>query len=126
MRICQSKGGYGKNNFNNYWSRNVHAFALLDGAIDTSNSSPLTKAFRSLLGLFAELERDLIVLRTSEGREAARKSGKRFGPPAKITNEMKKNILKDLSKMGVVEVARKYNISHTSVGRIRKEADHEG
>ncbi len=40
-----------------------------------------SKVMRTMLGLFAEIERDLIVARTKEGLEAARKSGKILGRP---------------------------------------------
>ena len=95
----------------------------IDGSINTSDDSPMAKAFRALLGIFAELERDLIVSRTSEGREYAKKQGRRFGPPIKITDEIKKSVLRDLNNnKGVVETAKNHGISHTSVGRIKKES----
>lgn len=50
----------------------------LDGAIDTANESPLAKATISLLGTFAQLERDLILDRTSEGRSRAIAYGKKW------------------------------------------------
>jgi len=40
-----------------------------------------SKVMRTMLGLFAEIERDLIIARTKEGLEAARKSGKILGRP---------------------------------------------
>ena len=40
-----------------------------------------SKVMRTMLGLFAEIERDLIIARTKEGLEAARKSGKVLGRP---------------------------------------------
>ena len=40
-----------------------------------------SKVMRTMLGLFAEIEHDLIVARTKEGLEAARKSGKILGRP---------------------------------------------
>jgi len=40
-----------------------------------------SKVMRTMLGLFAEIEHDLIVARTKEGLEAARKSGKVLGRP---------------------------------------------
>jgi DNA invertase Pin-like site-specific DNA recombinase len=38
----------------------------LDGAIDTTNCSPFAQAQLNLIGTFAQLERDLIVQRTTE------------------------------------------------------------
>jgi DNA invertase Pin-like site-specific DNA recombinase len=40
-----------------------------------------SKVMRTLLGLFAEIERDLISARTKEGLAAAKASGKRLGRP---------------------------------------------
>src|SRR5690606_12676186 len=40
-----------------------------------------SKVMRTMLGLFAEIERDLIVARTKEGLAAAKASGKRLGRP---------------------------------------------
>src|SRR5660398_190657 len=40
-----------------------------------------SKVLRTMLGLFAEIERDLISTRTKEGLQAARASGKKLGRP---------------------------------------------
>jgi DNA invertase Pin-like site-specific DNA recombinase len=40
-----------------------------------------SKVLRTMLGLFAEIEHDLIVARTKEGLEAARAKGKQLGRP---------------------------------------------
>lgn len=40
-----------------------------------------SKVMRTMLGLFAEIERDLISARTKEGLAAAKASGKRLGRP---------------------------------------------
>jgi DNA invertase Pin-like site-specific DNA recombinase len=62
----------------------------LDGAIDTSNQSPTAKAQQALIGIFAQLERDLIVSRTSEGRDLAMKNGVQFGRKQKLSDNQKK------------------------------------
>ena len=54
--------------------------------IDTINSSPFSKATVALIGVFAQLERDLIIARTSEDRAAAIAVGKHMGRPAKISD----------------------------------------
>ena len=95
----------------------------LDGAIDTSNNSPLATATISLLGAFAQLERDLIVDRTSEGRERAIKNGKKFGRKPKLTDTKKEAVIKEwnygnglsISKLGV-----KYAVSRMTISRIVK------
>lgn len=50
-------------------------FRTLDGAVNTTNDSPFARAQLSLIGTFAQLERDLIAQRTTEGREAAKTRG---------------------------------------------------
>lgn len=44
----------------------------------------------NVLGAFAQFERDLIVSRTSEGRERARKKGKHLGRPARPKQDIEK------------------------------------
>lgn len=50
----------------------------LDGVINTSNESHMANAIVNLLGTFTQLERDLIISRTKEGRERAMAHGKLF------------------------------------------------
>ncbi len=46
-----------------------------------NGSDMQSKIMRTMIGLFAEIERDLIVARTKEGLQAARASGKQLGRP---------------------------------------------
>lgn len=59
----------------------------LDGAVDTSQDTPFSRAMVALIGTFAQLERDLIVSRTSEGRDAAAKRGVKFGRKPSLSDE---------------------------------------
>ena len=75
-----------------------------------------SKVMRTMLGLFAEIERDLIVARTKEGLEAARKSGKTLGRPkgpgkSKL-DDHREAILEDL-KGGVTKafISKKYGVT---------------
>ena len=58
--------------------KNVNLVSLRDN-IDTSSTTG--KLVLHIFASLAEFERDLIRERTEEGREAARKAGKRFGRP---------------------------------------------
>ena len=101
----------------------------LDGAIDTSNASPFAKAQTALLGVFAQLERDLIVDRTSEGRERARKEGVTFGRPPKLSKDEKARILELYNSSDQItyeEIARMFDVSHMTVQRIVKKGDANG
>lgn len=75
-----------------------------------------SKVMRTMLGLFAELERDLIVARTKEGLEAARRKGKLLGRPkgpgkSKL-DEYRESIISDL-KGGVTKafIAKKHGVT---------------
>jgi DNA invertase Pin-like site-specific DNA recombinase len=92
----------------------------LDGVIDTSNDSPMSKAVVNLLGEFAQLERDLIVSRTREGREKAMAEGKVFGRPRQIDDKSRNAIQKNKTQ-NVFELARKYGVSRTTINRIKQE-----
>lgn len=72
-----------------------------------------SKVMRTMFGLFAEIERDLIVARTKEGLEAARRKGKTLGRPkgpgkSKL-DEHREAIIADL-KGGVTKafISKKY------------------
>jgi DNA invertase Pin-like site-specific DNA recombinase len=94
----------------------------LDGVINTSNSSPFAKATISLIGVFAQLERDLIVSRTSEGRAAAAAAGKHMGRPKQISDNDRAKIRRSLRKgHSVSSQASKYGVSRTTIARIRNE-----
>ncbi|NQY38026.1 MAG: recombinase family protein [Alteromonadaceae bacterium] len=96
----------------------------LDGVIDTANGSPFAKATVSLIGVFAELERDLIVSRTSEGRAAAALAGKHMGRTKQIPDEDRAKIRKVLlaNKSSISEQARQYSVSRTTISRIKQES----
>lgn len=95
----------------------------MDGVIDTSNKSPFGKAMLNLIATFAQLERDLIVSRTQEGREAAIKAGKRVGRLQKISSFERQKIKDKLNSniANITELATKYNVSRTTIRRIRDE-----
>lgn len=92
----------------------------LDGSIDTSNQSPLATAMISLCGTFAQLERDLILDRTTEGRERAKAQGKHMGRPPRLSEKQQKDVLKRLeAKESVSSIARLYRVSRTTIQRVR-------
>ena len=100
----------------------VHAkgcyLKTLDGSIDTSNKSPFAKAMISLMGTFAQLERDLIVSRTSEGREAAMAKGVKFGRPAALSLKQVKEIKKRKAKgENISQLAKAYDVGRPTIYR---------
>ena len=98
----------------------------LDGAIDTSNKSPFAQATISLLGSFAQLERDLIVSRTSEGRKRAMKDGVAFGRPPRLSKEQKVKVKKEYSKGRTMDdLAKKYEVSRMTISRVIKHGKND-
>ena len=93
----------------------------LDGAIDTTNSSPFAQAQLNLIGTFAQLERDLIVQRTTEGREAAKEKGVKFGRKSVLTEEQRRTIRNELAKGATVYgLAKEYQVSRQTIMRVRR------
>ena len=75
-----------------------------------------SKVMRTLLGLFAEIERDLIVARTKEGLQAARVRGVQLGRPKGSKLDKSKNeILASATRGKVSMTARKYNVTPSAL-----------
>jgi DNA invertase Pin-like site-specific DNA recombinase len=73
----------------------------------------------TVLGGLAELERHLILSRTSEGRQRAKANGVKFGRKPKLTKHQVREI------MGRIEagetcrsIAKSYNVSHMTISRL--------
>src|SRR5699024_5344197 len=55
-----------------------------------NQSNSLQTLLFNVLGSFAQFERDLIVERTTEGRERAKRQGKHIGRPAQPAQQVKR------------------------------------
>lgn len=60
--------------------------------IDSINDSPVNKAFWQLLGVFSELEREIIVDRVRSGLARVRAEGKKLGRPKGSKDRRKRTI----------------------------------
>jgi DNA invertase Pin-like site-specific DNA recombinase len=90
---------------------------LNNPAMDTT--TPTGEALIGMLGSFAELERDLILQRTNEGRARAKAKGVKFGPKFKLTHHQQQEIIKRRENgETLVELARSYNVSHPTILRL--------
>ena len=69
--------------------RQVRLFAVKEGLRLTGAHTLQSKVMVTLFGLFAEIERELISLRTKEALAAARASGKRLGRPPGVLGKSK-------------------------------------
>ena len=85
-----------------------------------NTSTPIGKLMLTVLGGLAEFERSLIALRTSDGRERAKKAGVRFGPKPKLTRHQIEEVRR---RKEVGEscrfVARSYGVSPNTISRVK-------
>ena len=91
----------------------------LDGQIDTTDNSPMGKAMLSLMGTFAELERDIIVDRLQTGRINSKKLG---GRKPTLTPEQQQEI-KQLSESGInnTQLAKQFSTTRQTIIRTLKK-----
>jgi DNA invertase Pin-like site-specific DNA recombinase len=74
----------------------------------------------TVLGGLAEFERDLIRIRTGEGRARAVARGQRMGRPPKLTAHQQKEAIKrrDRGEESLTEIGRSYNVSAATISRL--------
>jgi DNA invertase Pin-like site-specific DNA recombinase len=75
----------------------------------------------TVLGGLAEFERELISARTGEGRERAKERGVKMGPKFKLTPHQQHEAIRRRDREGepVREIARTYNVSHSTISRLK-------
>jgi DNA invertase Pin-like site-specific DNA recombinase len=85
-----------------------------------NTTTPLGKLMLTVLGGIAEFEKDLIALRTNEGRARARQSGVKFGPKFKLSPHQVEEIRKRREAGESCRfLARSYGVSANTISRIR-------
>ncbi len=97
-------------------------FIALEQGIDTTKSdNAMSTAMVQLLGMFAELERNFIVSRTSEGKAA---SGNYGGRKPKLTPEQEQEVITKLSQ-GVSKnsLSKEYGVSRATILNISRKTD---
>ena len=94
--------------------------SLADAWADTT--TPHGRLITTVLGGMAEFERELIRARTAEGRKRARERGVRFGRRLKLTrHQVAEALARREAGETLTEIARSYNVSHPTIGRLRPE-----
>lgn len=74
----------------------------------------------TVLGGLAEFERELILSRTSEGRTRAKARGVKMGPKHKLTTHQRgEAIARREAGEGVCDIARSFNVSHSTISRLQ-------
>jgi len=92
--------------------------SLRDTWADTT--TPHGRLMLTVLAGLAEFERELIRVRTSEGRERARARGVRLGRKPKLTPHQRREAQtrRDAGEP-LVEIARSFAVSHSTISRLR-------
>lgn len=100
-------------------ARRIEVIVLQLGKLDLT--SPAGKLMLTMLGAVAEMERDLLVERTQAGLARAKQQGTELGRPAKTNDSQRLAIVTQHAKgASISELARTYDISRASIGRILK------
>jgi DNA invertase Pin-like site-specific DNA recombinase len=74
----------------------------------------------TVLGGLAEFERELIRVRTGEGRARAVARGQRMGRPPKLTPHQQREAIRRREKgETLAEIGRSYNVSGATISRLR-------
>jgi DNA invertase Pin-like site-specific DNA recombinase len=74
----------------------------------------------TILAGLAELERELILARTSDGRARAKARGVRVGRPAALTPHQRAEALQRLTNGEVqADLARSYGVSQATISRLQ-------
>src|SRR5271155_73579 len=76
----------------------------------------------TVLGGLAEFERELIRVRTGEGRVRAKARGVHMGRPSKLTAHQKREALKALAdgSASQADLARRFNVSQATISRLSR------
>jgi DNA invertase Pin-like site-specific DNA recombinase len=95
--------------------------SLADAWADTTTAHG--RLLLTILGGLAEFERELIRARTGEGRARAKAKGVHMGRPSKLTRHQKQEAItrRDAGE-SLTDIARSYNVSHTTIGRLTMAA----
>lgn len=94
----------------------AHFLSLAQPMADTTSSTG--RLFLAILGGVAEVERDMILTRTAEGRA---RSTKKMGRPPKLTPEQRVEARERIANgEPYSDIARSYEVSHMTITRLRQ------
>src|SRR3954452_5575265 len=92
--------------------------SLADVWADTT--TPHGRLMLTVLGGLAEFERELIKVRTGEGRARAKARGVILGRKPKLTPHQRREALaRRAAGEALTEIGRSYNVSHSTISRLR-------
>lgn len=85
-------------------------------------TTPIGRGFLAFLSALAEDERERIVGRAAEGREAARVKGAKFGPKPKLTEHQQAKALKRLAAgESSRDIGKDMGVAHSTILRLKAE-----
>ena len=91
--------------------------SLADPWADTT--TPHGRLMLTVLGGLAEFERELIRARTGEGRERAKREGRKMGRPHKLTPHQQREARERRDQgESLSSIARSFNVHHATIGRL--------
>ena len=97
--------------------RGVMFRSLADPWADTT--TPHGRLMLTVLAGLAEFERELIRARTGEGRERAKKEGRKMGRPHKLTPHQQREARERHDRgESLSSIARSFNVHHATIGRL--------
>ena len=92
--------------------------SLAEPWADTSTATG--RLMIAVLGGLADVERDLIRTRTSEGRERAKVRGVKLGRKPKMTMQQRGEALeRRVAGETLMDIARSYNVSFATISRLK-------
>ena len=92
--------------------------SLRDGWADTTTAHG--RLMLTVLGGLAEFERELIMTRTSEGRERAKLRGVHLGRKPKLNQHQRREALaRRAAGEPVVQIARSFAVAHSTIVRLK-------
>lgn len=92
--------------------------SLAEPWADTATSTG--RLMIAVLGGLADIERDLIRTRTAEGRARAKARGQHMGRYSKLSRAQRQEALERRANGEcLMDIARSYNVSHTTIMRIK-------
>lgn len=108
--------------------RGVVLHCLKEGYVLGAEKNALQEAFFQMMGVLAQLERNIMLERQAEAYAAARAAGKQIGRGKSKRRQDSEEFVIEALKNGhqPAKIARAHKISRTSVYRIRDQAIKEG
>jgi DNA invertase Pin-like site-specific DNA recombinase len=97
------------------------------GNVWADTTTPQGRLMLTVLGGLVEFEEESIRARTGEGRERAKARGVKMGRKPKFTDHQKRDAMRrrDIDGEPVREIARSYNVSHSTISRLRYSLIHK-